>query len=542
MDRKESIKMLLGGSISLPFLKFNKSSSIEKAEQDRGQALSESMHSNWSEWPDMPWVGPAFWGNRLQDWRLIDGNVECAVTASNRSLYSLTHQLDRYKGDFKISVQVNLSKGLGSRNGYVGFRIGAKAKDDPCPVTFEDYRRAAIYGEGLDAGISSDGRLMIGEEKSNRSVATNSAIHLQLKGEAVARAYRLVLTAFDTAGGKRLDRLTVQEIPPGNVAGNIALVSHFPSEGGASGTPSARFSDWRISGTKISGNPDQTYGPVLFSQYTLNQGVLKVTAQLAPMETISGHGISFQIREGKSWKTLRETTVHPLARTAHFRFEKWSYDRDIPYRLRVELPLKSGTNEYFYKGTIAADPVGEDRLKAAVFSCNQEHGFPDTEVVKNVAKHRPHMAMFLGDQFYESFGGFGVERSHNLEMATLDYLRKWYQFGWSYRDIFRDIPSVFIPDDHDVFHGNIWGEGGKAADVSQGFGSESQDSGGYKMLPEWVDMVQRTQTSHLPDPYDPTPVKQDIGVYYTDWIYGGISFAIIEDRKFKTAPANVLPV
>jgi hypothetical protein len=61
------------------------------------------------------------------------------------------------------------------------------------------------------------------------------------------------------------------------------------------------------------------------------------------------------------------------------------------------------------------------------------------------------------------------------------------------------------------------------------------------MPPEWVNMVQRTQTSHLPDPYDPTPVKQGIGVYYTNWNYGGISFAILEDRKFKSAPKNVLP-
>src|SRR5699024_10475683 len=58
---------------------------------------------------------------------------------------------------------------------------------------------------------------------------------------------------------------------------------------------------------------------------------------------------------------------------------------------------------------------------------------------------------------------------------------------------------------------------------------------------EWVRMVQRTQTSHLPDPWDPAPVEQDIGVYYTDWTYGGVSMAILEDRKFKTAPNNALP-
>ncbi|MEX2351105.1 MAG: alkaline phosphatase D family protein, partial [Balneolaceae bacterium] len=177
----------------------------------------------------------------------------------------------------------------------------------------------------------------------------------------------------------------------------------------------------------------------------------------------------------------------------------------------------------------------------AVFSCNSHYGFPNSEVVQNVSKHNPDIAMFLGDQIYESHGGFGVEQTDDVELATLDYLHKWYMFGWSYRDIFRHIPGGFIPDDHDVFHGNIWGEGGKEAPTDEGWGYEAQDLGGYKYPSEWVRMVERTQTSHLPDPWDPTPVKQDINVYYTDWTYGGVSMAIIEDRKFKAAPGGALP-
>jgi hypothetical protein len=47
-------------------------------------------------------------------------------------------------------------------------------------------------------------------------------------------------------------------------------------------------------------------------------------------------------------------------------------------------------------------------------------------------------------------------------------------------------------------------------------------------------MVERAQTSHLPDPYDPTPTKRGIGVYYTSLTWGRIGFAIIEDRKVKS--------
>jgi alkaline phosphatase D len=70
---------------------------------------------------------------------------------------------------------------------------------------------------------------------------------------------------------------------------------------------------------------------------------------------------------------------------------------------------------------------------------------------------------------------------------------------------------------------------------------DQQDSGGYKMPPRWVNMVQRVQTSHLPDPFDPTPVEQGISVYYTHLHYGGLSFAILEDRKWKSAPRERLP-
>ncbi|MEX0770589.1 MAG: sulfatase-like hydrolase/transferase [Balneolaceae bacterium] len=51
MDRKESIKTLLMGSISLPFLHAAPS---EKAEQDEKVQDSEPMSSNRAEWPDMP--------------------------------------------------------------------------------------------------------------------------------------------------------------------------------------------------------------------------------------------------------------------------------------------------------------------------------------------------------------------------------------------------------------------------------------------------------------------------------------------------------
>jgi alkaline phosphatase D len=184
-----------------------------------------------------------------------------------------------------------------------------------------------------------------------------------------------------------------------------------------------------------------------------------------------------------------------------------------------------------------------------------DFGFPHGDFTNHLAQHKPDVLFWTGDQIYESVGGFGSiqSREPNLIVASmLDFLRKWFIFGWAVRDLTRDVPSVCMTDDHDMFHGNIWGCGGRPTNPALGVSTAqqntvrysnyaSQDSGGYKMSPRWVNMVQRVQTSHLPDPFDPTLVLQGITTYYTDLHWGGISFAMLEDRKWKSAPKVELP-
>ena len=85
-----------------------------------------------------------------------------------------------------------------------------------------------------------------------------------------------------------------------------------------------------------------------------------------------------------------------------------------------------------------------------------------------------------------------------------------------------------LVDDHDMYQSNLWGWSGKAVPTGADF-----RFGGYVMTPSWVNAVQASQCGHNPDPFDPTPVLQGISVYYTAFSYGGVSFALLEDRKFK---------
>jgi phosphodiesterase/alkaline phosphatase D-like protein len=229
--------------------------------------------------------------------------------------------------------------------------------------------------------------------------------------------------------------------------------------------------------------------------------------------------------------------------TAPFRLERWDGARAVEYRVAYDLRTNSGVDTRYYAGRIPAEPDGTRPLVLAAFTGTKHHTgepiawnhssiwFPHTELVSAVRYHRPDLLFFSGDQLYE--GDLTGAQREPLDAAILDYLDKWYRWCWAFEELTRDVPCVAIPDDHDVYHGNIWGAGGRHA--------ERPDDGGYTMPARFINAVQRTQTSHLPDPIDPEPVEQGIGVYFTEMIYGGVCFAIIEDRKFKSSPTALIP-
>ena len=104
-----------------------------------------------------------------------------------------------------------------------------------------------------------------------------------------------------------------------------------------------------------------------------------------------------------------------------------------------------------------------------------------------------------------------------------------------FREVFRNRPCVTIPDDHDIGQGNLWGESGKKSMRKDG------NDGGYYFHPEYVKMVERAQTAHLPDAYHQAPLEQGIKAFFTSLRIGGVDFAIIEDRKFKSGPNGKIP-
>jgi len=503
---------------------------------------NQSFKSNFYTSEPRVWVGPEYWANPLQDWQLRNGELECLVSKQNRNVHLLTKKLDSSTGTLSMRVSLKLlsSDELISNKNWVGFSIGSKGQ-------FNDYRDDAVFGKGLNIGITTIGKLFIDEMPE--SLKTNIEIQKQLeKGvdlevllTPLENEYQVVISLQETVTNTKISELS-GVISADKLIGDLVLVSHFNTKknSASANAKSVSFKNWELSGSKIKTHNKYLFGPILFSQYTLSKNTLKLTVQMAPV-ILNDEKVQLQIKEADSWKTINEIPINKDSRTATFKIEQWNDTINIPYRLAYKIDRGINPKETFYwEGIIQKDPIKKNEIVVAGFTGNDHLGFPNTDITNQVKFHNPDVLFFSGDQLYEPSGGFGVQRSP-LDKAMLDYLRKWYLYGWAYRDLMKDRPTISITDDHDVFHGNIWGEGGKATPLELGESGKAQDAGGYKMPAQWVKMVERTQTSHLPDPYNKTPIKQGIGTYYTDMVYGGISFAIIEDRKFKSAPKALLP-
>ncbi len=486
----------------------------------------------------------------MQDWRIRNGRLECFIAGVDRNVFLLTRAVNSTKGDFTMSVKLGRLEEDRQmlEEGFAGFRIGIQSQ-------FKDYRSDAVHGNGMHAGITSQGRLFIGQpEGAAVQVPLDPQLQLKLTATPTEKDYTLTLEALDRAGA-RLAQVQ-KSVPAASIVGGVSLVCHsgeIPKAAinrrNAPRTGNLRFwfTDWDLTGSKVSEFKDRAFGPIYFAMHTLSRRVLKMTAQLAPLEA-GNHEAELQVKAGNQWKTVAKATMDQLARTATFRVPDWDDTRDTPYRVLLALRDEKGERaEHTWEGTVRKDPGDGRKLIIGALTCCDDVGFPHQDIANNLRHFNPDILFFTGDQIYEGVGGYGIQ-FEPTEQAALDNLRKWLIFGWSFREFFHDIPTICLPDDHDVYHGNVWGSAGKKAILDPNDPETKtspvqswQDSGGYKMAAELVNMVQRHQTSHLPDPFDPTPVSQNIGVYYTSLVYGGVSFAIIEDRKWKSSPRHTIP-
>ncbi len=520
--------------------------------------------SAWEKYPDSRWAGPDLWANRLADWEVSDGRLQCTGELPLRTVHLMTRRTGPEEGSLMTLVNIVRESGKpAGSSSAAGILLGAGGS--------LDYRSASLVfhswgeGAGLFAGIDGDGKVFLRDLEKERDFPAYAETGWNGWTEAILR-----ITAEKDAGG--MARLNIMAVDPGTrrviseirdlmivsdrLTGNLALVAHNEKQAEQAGIIS--FAHWRVRGSRLQSYRERSTGPIVTAQYTLSRGTLKMTAQLMPVTPGLCDSVELQFTDEGRWQRAAIAPVDTPSYTASFRLESISGSTDRPYRLVAHYKFgNKGINTL--AGIVKHDPVDKNEIKLLSLSCIEQVIKPDprrwagidagyfpfewavlyphVRMTANLRNHKPDILFFAGDQVYE---GASPTAAVFGQGAVEDYLYKWYLWCFTYRDLTTNIPSVTIPDDHDVYHGNIWGSGGRATPPGLQ-GAAAQDAGGYKMSPRFVNMVQKTQTSHLPDPADPRPADQGISVYFTECNVGGVSLAVVEDRKFKSAPAELLP-
>ncbi|MBM4025623.1 MAG: hypothetical protein FJ280_09480 [Planctomycetes bacterium] len=316
-------------------------------------------------------------------------------------------------------------------------------------------------------------------------------------------------------GASRAGKKKAKAVPSQAEGLAAASESPFPGERGRQLDLFSRDDIWDKEGSHFLAKfvkvpRDQVVG---FALYAHDNGVLKMTAQLYPLRTGEARAVRLELKKNGQWREVAKAPVIYPGWSAHFRIERWDNTRDVPYRVRHG-------EKAMFEGLIRKDPIDKDEIVVGSMSCtsNADRGDRDA-LVEKLLKQNPDLLFFAGDQSYD----------HTEHTAS------WLLWGHQFREVIKDRPVVAIPDDHDIGQGNVWGEGGIVADSTAG------DSGGYFYPAEYIRLVQRCQTWHLPDPVDPAPIAQDIPVYFTRLRVGGVDFAILADRQFKSGPKDKIP-
>src|SRR3954465_7446579 len=94
---------------------------------------------DWTGVPDRVWLGPEFWANPLQDWRVAGGRIECINAAPDRNVHLLTRQLGPTRGSLQMRVILGRVGGepFGKGMGSAGFRMGIQGP-------LRDYRNSLV--------------------------------------------------------------------------------------------------------------------------------------------------------------------------------------------------------------------------------------------------------------------------------------------------------------------------------------------------------------------------------------------------------------
>ena len=515
-------KFIQNLGLAMPMLAspFNPILAKDQAEKaSEVDTVAQQFRADFKKINDRVWIGSSFWAVPMEDWEIKSDRLEFSGVEKQSRLHILTHVLGERKGDFVLSGDLGLLEDKGNK-GAVGFAVGIKDNTDP-----ESVKAACYFGKGVSVGVNLNGEIYIDDKKAKIPNGFGfQKFSLKLEGRNNGSQTELILLAND-ANGKTV---TLKHEVTGALDGLVAL----ENKGDQKGESTFWWSDMQLAGTMVEYKPENSFGPILWAMYTLSRGRLKLTAQLPPVGIKDSQKVELELFKNGKWVKEAKVEIDPVTFTSIFTIDNWKASQDTKYRLRYFLDKERHT----YEGIIREEPLDRP-LTFGGLTCQHAMGFPYRPLVENLGKSNPDILYFSGDQLYEGNGGYPIKRQPE-DKAILNYLGKWYMFGWAFGEVLRNRPSICTPDDHDVYQGNLWGEGGEGISFEE-WEKVRDAHGGLVQTPKFVNVVNKTQCGHMPEAYDQAPMKSNISTWYTHLVYGKVSFAIVSDRLFKSGPEMV---
>lgn len=543
--------------------------------------FAEPLTINWKDSPDRRWAGPHLWTNRLQDWKVHNGNLALENTYYLNSATVMTRELTDAMEPFEMETTfryIKLNKGrvgflLGAGEGHLDYRAASLVHGNPGKggglLALMDLQSQELSFRDMGRDVNELERLPDQTSEKDATLKPWTDVRLALEAEPRGRdRYRLTLSAFDAQSGSLVGRAVLEDYPAGRLRGVVGIVGQARQW-----DHDIVFKELSLSGPKFLVDESRAFGPIVGTLFTVADHTLKLAVQCASLGDAKIPGepdksgyvwvkgferISLTL-EGRpagsnaAWKQL--APKRPVMRPHYhvvFRVEDWDSSR--AWETRVTMTDADG-KVYRYYTYIPAEPEGVDELTVGTFSCMgasaiqaqrpvPKHGpgekpiarwspagvwAPWNQLVESMKQQDPDILFFTGDQIYEGFPTRPVQDTTN---PVEDYFYKFFIWHLAFRELSNHIPAVLQTDDHDVYQGNLWGNG-------PSFNTTGRDwFGGYEMSPFFINLVHRTMTGHMPDPIHPYDIDSGLTNYYTDFTYGGIDVFVAEDRKFKAAPGT----
>ncbi len=491
-----------------------------------GQKQHTEQFFDFNKTIDGHWLEPSLWSNPLQDWKIEDGKAHCEVSGNVREICILNKEVNEKTGFIEIEYefQTLFKEELGLKKDYsfIGFEIGKKD-------LFEGYQAAAVFGLGLKIGLNLNGELFIDKQKKKAisdfpKPDTHYKIRLNILKDVDATTISLSLYQNGEEVSYLEERFSIDVLH-----GQISLMAHLikdemPLEGIRE--RSLSIDNLSIKSSESFHFAERQFGPIVFSKYLVQPDRLKLSVQFVPRIDLS-RSVSLEIKQNNQWTKIADANISE---------ENYNTLFDIPYQKNETFPYRISytfeNNIYFDEGIIKPYCQKKDSLVLGGISCIYHYGFPHKDIIENVKSHQPDLLFFAGDQIYETGLEYGLlDHRFPESLSRLDYFYKWFQFGWAFKDLLQHYPSILLTDDHDVFQPNLWGALGQELNKEE---KKEARHGGYLLSSDFVNMTESTQTNHLPETKG--QAVDGINTYYTNYEFGGIDFAILEDRKFKSAP------